>query len=259
MSAADILVAHAGGIATVTFNRPDKRNACSFAMWKQLGELFRGFAEDNEVRTVILTGAGGHFCAGADISEFETVRANAKAAEAYEHAGEAAMLAIRDCPKPVIAQISGSCVGGGLALALVCDFRIADETARMGIPAARLGLVYSLLETRSLVNAAGATNAKRVLMSAKIFPAREAAALGLIDELTADPAAAVQALAQTIAANAPLSVAGAKFIINAIAAGEAEKREPEIHHRVMGAMDTEDFKEGRRAFMEKRPPVWRGR
>jgi enoyl-CoA hydratase/carnithine racemase len=129
----------------------------------------------------------------------------------------------------------------------------------MGIPAARLGLVYSLLETRSLVNAAGATNAKRVLMTAKIFPAREAAELGLIDELTANPAGAVQALASTIAANAPISVSGAKFIINAIAAGETEKREDEIHRRVMGALDTEDFREGRRAFMEKRPPVWRGR
>jgi enoyl-CoA hydratase/carnithine racemase len=255
----DILVARAGGIATVTLNRPDKRNACNFAMWQRLGSLFRELGEDGEVRTVILTGAGGHFCAGADIGEFETVRANAKAAEEYEHAGEAAMLAIRDCPKPVIAQISGACVGGGLALALVCDFRIADETARMGIPAARLGLVYSLLETRSLVNAAGATNAKRVLMTAKIFPAREAAELGLIDELAADPASAVQALASTIAANAPISVSGAKFIINAIAAGETEKREDEIHRRVMGALDTEDFREGRRAFMEKRPPVWRGR
>jgi enoyl-CoA hydratase/carnithine racemase len=255
----DILVARAGGIATVTLNRPDKRNACNFAMWQRLGSLFRELGEDGEVRTVILTGAGGHFGAGADIGEFETVRANAKAAEEYEHAGEAAMLAIRDCPKPVIAQISGACVGGGLALALVCDFRIADETARMGIPAARLGLVYSLLETRSLVNAAGATNAKRVLMTAKIFPAREAAELGLIDELTANPAGAVQALASTIAANAPISVSGAKFIINAIAAGETEKREDEIHRRVMGALDTEDFREGRRAFMEKRPPVWRGR
>jgi enoyl-CoA hydratase/carnithine racemase len=259
MSKEDILVARDGGIATVTFNRPGKRNACSFAMWQRLGTLFAELGRDAEVRTVILTGAGGHFCAGADISEFETVRANAKAAEAYEHAGEAAMLAIRDCPKPVIAQVSGSCVGGGLALALVCDFRIADESARMGIPAARLGLVYSLLETRSLVNAAGATNAKRVLMTAKIFAAREAAQLGLIDELVPDPAAAVRALAETIAANAPLSVAGAKFIINAVAAGEAEKHEAEIHRRVMGAMDTEDFKEGRRAFMEKRPPVWRGR
>src|SRR5262249_37734441 len=142
---------------------------------------------------------------------------------------------------------------------LVCDFRIADETARMGIPAARLGLVYSLLETRSLVNAAGAVNAKRVLMTAKIFAAKEAASLGLVDELVPDPAAAGRDLASTIAANAPISVAGAKFIINAVASGEAEKREAEIHRRVMGAMDTEDYREGRRAFMEKRPPAWRGR
>ena len=259
MSSQDILVGRAGGVATVTFNRPEKRNACNLAMWQRLGSLFTELGQDGEVRTVILTGAGGHFCAGADISEFEKVRANAEAAEEYEHAGDAAMRAIRDCPKPVIAQISGSCVGGGLALALVCDFRIADETARMGIPAARLGLVYSLLETRSLVNAAGAVNAKRVLMTAKIFPAKEAASLGLVDELVADPAAAVRDLASTIAANAPISVAGAKFIINAVAAGEAEKREAEIHRRVMGAMDTEDYREGRRAFMEKRPPVWRGR
>src|SRR5919205_352339 len=160
MSQEDILVARAGGVATVTFNRPEKRNACSLATWRRLGALFRELGEEAPVRSVILTGAGGHFCAGADISEFEMVRADAKAAEEYEHAGEAAMLAIRDCPKPVIAQISGSCVGGGLALALVCDFRIADESARMGIPAARLGLVYSLIETRSLVNAAGPINAK---------------------------------------------------------------------------------------------------
>jgi enoyl-CoA hydratase/carnithine racemase len=259
MSSQDILVSRSDGVVTVTLNRPEKRNAVRLAMWKELARLFGELGADRAVRTVVLTGAGGQFCAGADISEFKEVRDNAAAAVEYEHAGEAAMLAIRDCAKPVIAQISGNCVGGGLGLALCCDFRIADETARLGIPAARLSLIYSLLETQLLMAAAGASNAKRVLMTAKLFPVAEAARLGLVDEVVPDAAKAVRELAATLAANAPLSVAGAKYIINALAGGMVEKREAEIDRLINAAMDSEDYQEGRRAFAEKRPPKFQGR
>jgi enoyl-CoA hydratase/carnithine racemase len=259
MSSQDILVARKSGVATVTLNRPEKRNAVRFAMWKELARLFGEFGDDGTVRAVILTGAGGHFSAGADISEFGDVRDNAAGAAEYEHAGDAAMMAIRDCPKPVIAHIQGVCVGGALGLALCCDFRIADETARLGIPAARLGIVYSALETQLLMAAAGAAGAKRVLMTGRIFTVAEAARLHLVDEIATDAASVVRDLAATLAANAPLSVAGAKYIINAIAGGLVAERGAEMSALVTMALDSADYLEGRRAFMEKRAPRFEGR
>jgi enoyl-CoA hydratase/carnithine racemase len=259
MEQQDILVARQGGVATITLNRPAKRNAVRLAMWRRLGDLFEEHGESAETRVIVLTGTGGHFCAGADISEFGEVRDNAKAAEDYEHAGTRAMLAIRDCPKPVIAQISGSCVGGGLGLALACDFRIADRTARLGIPAARLGIIYGVLDCQLLVNAAGPVNAKRVLMTAMLFPAAEAATMGLVDVLAEDSAAATRDFVRTLVDNAPLSIAGAKLVVNAVASDQVAAKTAEIDRVITRAMDSEDYQEGRKAFGEKRAPVFRGR
>jgi enoyl-CoA hydratase/carnithine racemase len=259
MSSRDILVGRSNGVATVTLNRPEKRNAVRFAMWQELARLFEHLGGDRSVRVVILTGAGGHFSAGADITEFGELRDNAAGAVDYEHAGDAAMLAVRDCPKPVIAQICGNCVGGGLGLALCCDIRIADQTARLGIPAARLGIVYSPLETQLLMAATGASNAKRVLMTGRIFTVAESVRLGLVDEVADDAGNAVAALAAVLAANAPISVAGAKYIVNSIASGLVDERGAEMQRLVERALDSSDYQEGRRAFAEKRAPRFEGR
>jgi enoyl-CoA hydratase/carnithine racemase len=250
----------ADGIAAVAFNRPQKRNAVSLAMWTRLKEIFTDYTDRADVRVVILTGTGGHFSSGADISEFATVRADAASGAAYEREGELALRAVLDCPKPTIAQISGVAVGGGCGLALACDLRVADRTARLGIPAGKLGIVYSTLDCAMLLRAVGLANAKRVLYTAEIFDAGAAHALGLVDILSeGDVAATARELAMRCAATAPLSAAGHKLILNAIAGGEAQARASEIAAVLDRAFDSEDYREGRRAFMEKRPPVFKGR
>jgi enoyl-CoA hydratase/carnithine racemase len=249
-----------GGVAVVTLNRPEKRNAVSLDMWRGLGRLFGELNARDDVRAVILSGAGGNFCAGADISEFSTVRFDAESGRLYEEAGEAATLAIRDCGKPTIAAISGYAIGGGCGLALACDFRIADRSARMGITAARLGIVYGTLDCELLYRQVGLSNAKRVLFSGQHFAIDDCAAMGLVDMVASDTAlAAAQAYAAALAASAPLSVAGSKLILEAIASGTAQARKQEIDAVIDHAMTSADYREGARAFVEKRRPKFTGR
>ena len=172
-----------GGVVVVTLNRPERRNCLTLALWRRLAELYRSFADDPEVRCVILTGAGGQFCAGADISEFSTVRATPEQAEAYAEAVDEANDAMLKLPQPTIAAIAGYCVGGGCGLAVANDFRIAESNAIFSVPAARLGIVYGVKETRNLLNVVGLTNAKRILFAAERLPAGQAQEMGLVDEL----------------------------------------------------------------------------
>jgi enoyl-CoA hydratase/carnithine racemase len=247
-------------MATVTLNRPGKRNAVSLAMWRRLGEIFTDFGGREEIRVVILTGAGGNFCAGADISEFPTVRADSRSGRIYEAANEAATIALRDCRKPTIAAISGYGMGGGCALALACDFRVGDATTWMGIPAARLGVVYGELDCAMLYRQVGLANAKRVLYSGRAFDASDCAAMGLVDIVATDAALdGAHALAAEIADNAPLSLAGSKLVLEALAAGATGSRHAEISAAIEGSMNSADYREGARAFIEKRKPVFTGR
>jgi enoyl-CoA hydratase/carnithine racemase len=249
-----------GGVAIVTLNRPEKRNAVTLQMWRNLSRLFNELNERSDVRAIILTGAGGNFCAGADISEFSKVRFDVRTGRIYEEAGEAATLAIRDCRKPTIAAISGYAIGGGCGLALACDFRIADHTAHMGITAARLGIVYGTLDCELLYRQVGLANAKRVLFSGQHFGIDECVAMGLVNIVATDTAvSAAQAYAVALAANAPLSVAGSKLILEAIAAGSAQERKDEIVNVIDQAMTSEDYREGAQAFVEKRRPNFTGR
>jgi enoyl-CoA hydratase/carnithine racemase len=260
-TAQDIVVSVEGrGVAIVTLNRPAKRNAVSLAMWRRLGAIFPELEERDDVRVVILTGAGGNFCAGADISEFPTLRADSKSGRVYEAANEAAAMALRDCRKPTIAAVSGYGMGGGCALALACDFRVGDATTRMGIPAARLGVVYGELDCAMLYRQVGLANAKRVLYSGRAFDARECAAMRLLDIVAADTALeGAHALAGELADNAPLSLAGSKLVLEALAAGATASRHAEISALIEGAMNSADYREGARAFIEKRKPVFTGR
>jgi enoyl-CoA hydratase/carnithine racemase len=212
----DILVSSALGIATVMLDRPAKRNAVSLAMWRRLGDIFVELGARDDVRVIILTGAGGHFCAGADISEFASLRADVSSGRAYEAVNEATTLALRDCPKPTIAAISGYGMGGGCALALACDLRVGDYSTHMGIPAARLGVVYGEVDCALLYRQVGLANAKHILFTGRAFPAQECLSMGLLDSIASDSAlAGAQALAEKVVGNAPLSLAGSKLILEA--------------------------------------------
>src|SRR5215211_1512702 len=242
-TAQDILVSFkSSGIAVVTLNRPRKRNAISLGMWRQLGDIFSNLGTRDDVRVIILTGVEGHFCAGADISEFSTVRADVESGRRYEAVGEWATLALRDCRKPTIAAVSGFGVGGGCALALACDLRVGDATTRMGIPAARLGIVYGKLDCVLLYRQVGLGNAKRVLYSGRLFGVQDCVAMGLIDTVAPDSAAdCAHALAAEIAVNAPLSLAGSKLVLESLAAGSGAERDAEISVMFDRAMNSADY------------------
>jgi enoyl-CoA hydratase/carnithine racemase len=257
----DILVeVEPAGIAVVTLNRAEKRNAVSLAMWRRLADIYTGLAGRSDVRVVILTGAGGNFCGGADIAEFPKVRNNVEDLRVYGQAGRDATQAIIDLPQPTIAAVNGYGVGGGCGLALACDLRVGDATTRMGIPAARLSIVYGTLDCSLLLRAVGLANAKLVLYSGRYFPLSDCRAMGLIDVIAEQGAlAGARDLAKELATRAPLSQRGAKLVLEALARGEAEKRQAEIAAVQEVAVNSEDYRTARQAFMEKRTPVFRGR
>jgi enoyl-CoA hydratase/carnithine racemase len=257
----EILVERQGGVVVVTLNRPAKRNAVSLAMWRRLAELFTELPRDRSTRAVILTGAGGHFCAGADISEFPRVRANAAMGKAYEASADGAVRAVRDCPLPVAAAVSGYAMGGGCGLALACDFRFGDRTTRMGIPAARLGIVYGTLDCSLLLRQVGLANAKRVLFGGQAFDVAECCKMGLLDSVADGGSAfdAARGFVEQLERNAPLSIAGAKLVLQALASGTVEAQAHAIEDVITRAMDSADYREGAAAFAAKRPPKFIGR
>lgn len=260
LSPEDILVDQSDPVvAVVTLNRPTRRNAMSLAMWRELGRIFRDLGEQREVRSIILTGAGGGFCAGADISEFEAVRKTVEDGHAYEAANDECLNAIAACPKATIAAVSGPCYGGGSGIALSCDFRVADDTAYFAIPAARLSNVYGIVETRVLVEAAGVAVAKEVLFSGRRYDVDEAHRVGLATHRAdGDAMSGAKALAASMANSAPLTIKGAKVVIEAIARAETDKQRDRILAIGDEAMASADYREGVAAFAEKRDPVFRG-
>jgi enoyl-CoA hydratase/carnithine racemase len=244
-------------VATLTLNRPASRNALNVAMWRAIPELIAAAAEDPAVRVVVVGGAGGDFAAGADIAEFRTVFADQKAALAYGSLIETATAALERLEMPVIARIDGYCIGAGLAIALACDLRIAARHSRLGAPPAKLGLIYSLSDTRRLVDAVGASTAKRLLFTGALLPADEALRLGLVDEThdRAELTSAVAAKARAVAALSSHSIRRAKALVSMISRGQREETD-ETRGWFAQAATGDDFAEGLAAFDARRPPAF---
>jgi enoyl-CoA hydratase/carnithine racemase len=255
----DILVTTQDRVAVVSLNRPDVRNAVTLLMWRELANIFSELAGDDEVRAIVLTGSGADFCVGADVKEFDKIRENREQSAAYEVSVDACSAAIAHVAKPVIAAISGYCLGGGCHLALACDFRFADHTARLGIPSAKLSIVYGVKSVQRLLAVAGIANAKRMLYSGERYDAARAQSMGLVDEINDGAVPAATAFARSLAGNAPLSIAGAKFMLNGLSMGDGALDVAAAQRLIDQAADSEDFREGRQAFVEKRAPRFRGR
>ena len=243
-----------GAIARLLIDRPARRNAMNQAMWQQLPALVGEAMADEAVRVLILASATpGLFCAGADIDEFARCTGDEAWRIANQAAIRASQYALARAEKPVIAAIDGDCVGGGCGLAIACDLRIAAPAARMGITPAKLGIVYSLFDTKLLVDLVGPARARRILYTGALHHADEALAIGLIDEIAPDPLAAADALARTIAANAQHSVRSAKAIVRRILDGQADDDATTLA-LFRDAFTLPDFAEGVAAFREKRRP-----
>lgn len=253
------------GIGWVTFNHPERRNAVSLEMWQALAEIMTAFEADQAVRVVVLTGAGGKaFVSGADISEFEAQRASNEQRESYGQVSGRGFAALGRCSKPVIAMIRGYCIGGGLVIALAADLRFATPGSKFGVPAAKLGLGYDYPGVAALARLVGPARTADILYSARHLPADEALRHGLIDFVVDDAQleSAVTEYAQNVSRNAPLTLRAVKASLQAYAryTQRSERSELDaVEALVKQCYDSEDYREGRRAFMEKRAPNFRGR
>jgi enoyl-CoA hydratase len=251
-----------GRVGYVIFNNPERRNAVSLEMWETTARILDDFGKDDDIRVVVLTGAGDKaFVSGADISKFESERASQEAITRYNEAVEHANTAVYEYPKPTIAMIRGFCIGGGLGLAMCCDLRICSDDSRFAVPAAKLGLGYSFHGLKKLVDVVGPSFAKEIFYTARQFDVDEARVMGLVNRVVkADELHAyVQKYADTIGENAPLTIAAAKFTIGEVVKDESKRDLAKCAAMVKQCFDSTDYTEGRRAFMEKRKPAFAGK
>ena len=251
-----------GAIGWMIFNNPERRNAVSVDMWQAIPEVLADFEADPAIRVVVFTGAGDKaFVSGADISQFEDQRANREANDAYSARSGAATVAMNRLSKPSIAMIRGYCIGGGLAVALTCDIRVCSDNSRFAIPAARLGLGYGYEGLKTLSDVVGPAFAKEILFTARQFDAAEALRIGLVNKVTTVEGleAAVRDYAEMIGQNAPLTVKAAKMAVREAMKDPDRRKLDEVGKAVDACFESADFKEGRRAFMEKRKPAFQGR
>lgn len=251
-----------GPLAWVVFDHPERRNAISASMWRQIPEIAARIDADPEVRVAILRGAGEvAFVSGADISEFESTRLGAEGSRRYEEQNARAFGALLALEKPLLAMIHGFCVGGGLALALTADLRYAADDARFGVPAARLGLGYSPAGLELLDRLLGPSVTAELFFTARRFPAEAMARKGFVNEVypKAELEARVREIALEIAGNAPLTIRSVKRILRELGRPRAERDQAAIEASVRACFESRDYREGIRAFLEKRRPIFEGR
>ena len=251
-----------GNVGYVIFNNPERRNAMSLEMWEATTRLMSEYAKDDSIRVVVLSGAGDKaFVAGADISKFGDERSSEEGVKKYNDAVEAAYASVHEFPKPTIAMIRGFCVGGGMGIASCCDLRIASEDARFAVPAAKLGLGYGYPGVKRLMDIVGPSFTKEIFFTARLFDVMEAVEMGLVNRVIENGELEfyVKDYAATIAANAPLTVDSIKFIVGEACKDELKRDMKRCEDMVNACFKSEDYKEGRAAFMEKRKPVFKGR
>ena len=262
MSQTDKMLARKeGGVGILTFNNPERHNAVSLEMWEATKRILDGFAADDDIRVVVLTGAGGKaFVSGADISKFASERATLEASRAYNVKSDAAYASVADFPKPTIAMIRGYCIGGGVGLAVCCDLRICSDNSRFAVPAAKLGLGYGYSGLKRLVDIVGASFAKEIFYTARQFDAQEASAMGLVNRVVpaGELEAYVKSITDMISANAPLTIKAVKFTVGEMLKDESKRNLARSVELVEQCFASRDYTEGRTAFMEKRKPIFTG-
>ncbi len=250
-----------GPVGWMIFNNPERRNAVSLDMWEAVPRILAAFESDPAVRIIALAGEGGRaFVSGADISQFDKQRSNEEQVARYDEVAGAASDALKRVSKPTVAVIRGWCIGGGLGIAVSCDLRWATDTSKFGVPAGRLGLGYAHTGIKRLMDVVGPAYAQEIFFTARHFTAAEAQLMGLVNRVLPDAEfdAWVAAEFATIAANAPLTLRAVKATVRELLRGP--DADLDLSRRLVAeCFASEDYKEGRRAFMEKRQPIFQGR
>jgi enoyl-CoA hydratase len=256
----EVLMERDGGIVTLTLNRPERLNALTWAMWERVRDGFAALEGDEDVRCIVLRGAGDQaFAPGADIAEFAALRANFERARAYGRLMHETMRRIADCRHPTVALIQGICVGGGLELAMLCDIRICGEGSRFGVPINRIGVTMGYPEIAALIELVGRQTALEILLEGRVFGAAEAKEKGLVSRVVPDAEVSNEAYAtaRRVAAGAPLVNRWHKKFARRLAV--ARPLDPEEFDEPYRTFDTEDFRQGYQSFLRKEVPRFRGR
>jgi len=257
-----LIVEKRGAVGWIVFNQPAKRNAINGAMWRGIPQAMAQYDADPDVRCIAFRGAGTEaFASGADISEFEEIRAQKSSVAEYDGLLDQVLHSIQDSRKPSVAMIYGFCMGGGLEVALACDLRYCGRSAQFGIPAAKLGLAYNVEGHKRLIETVGHARAREIMLLGRRYNAEEGFAMGLVNQVFHDAEldSAVGGIITQLCENAPLSIANSKTIVEEYVKASGAPDEANMTAAIERCAKSGDYQEGRRAFMEKRKPLFKGK